>query len=261
MPILADSVALVGYFIDMLNDQEDIRRRARAHKSAAYGAFAEVSRALSGARRLELVDLLAQGPRTVEALARGIGASMSSTSQHLQVLRRARLVETRREGSSVEYRLAPGVDAAFVALRRLALDRSPVLNAAQHDYFVGLGAPETVDRDQLAALVEAGEGVLLDLRPAAEYAAGHIAGARSLPLAALEAAGDDPMALPALAGVAPGALLVCACRGPFCTLAALSVRRLRAAGLPAVRFEDGPAEWRASGGALEGGAGGPGGAG
>lgn len=221
----------------MLNE----RTSARQYKDQVYGAFAEVTRALSSARRLELLDLLVQGPRAVDGLARATDQPVASTSQHLQVLRRSALVETRRLGRQVEYRLAPHVAGTLARLRRLAHDRSPRLAQTHRDFYEAEDAPETIDGPALRRRMAEGTVVLVDVRPAPEYRAAHIAGARSIPLAELDAALPD---LP------EDTLLVATCRGPYCVFAAEAVRALRAAGRAAVRFEDGIAEWAADGGTL-----------
>jgi rhodanese-related sulfurtransferase len=223
--------------MNMLNNKTS----SRPYKDAVYGRFAETTRALGGARRLELVDLLVQGPRTVDALARATEQPIASASQHLQVLRRAHLVETRRLGRQIEYRLAPGVADVLVALRRLAQARDPALAEAQRRYYADRDAPETIDAAALRRRMADGSVVLVDVRPAAEYRAAHIAGARSIPLAELDGA---------LHTLPTDTLIVATCRGPYCVYAADAVRTLRAAGHEAVRFEDGVAEWAADGGPL-----------
>lgn len=215
----------------------------REFKDAVYGAFAEVGKALSSPRRLELLDLLVQGPRSVEALATSVGQPLANTSQHLQVLKRARVVETERHGTTIEYRLAEGVAEVFVALRRLAEARSPVLADAKRVYFASADAEETIDRRELRRRLTEGSAVLLDVRPAAEFAHGHVEGAQSIPIDQL----DDR-----LAELPEDQLVVATCRGPYCVYAADAVRILRASGREAVRFEDGVGEWQADGGRLEG---------
>jgi rhodanese-related sulfurtransferase len=221
----------------MLNN----RLLSRPFKDEVYGAFAHVTKALASPRRLELVDLLVQGPRTVEALARGCGQPVATASQHLQVLKRARLVQTERRGTSVAYRLAPGVAGVFAGLRRLAMARSPELSVATVNFYAAAEAPETIDAEGLKARLQAGEVVLLDVRPKDEFARAHLPGAISIPIGELE---DRVVELPA------GRLVVATCRGPFCTFAADAVRLLRSHGHEAVRFEHGVAEWAADGGRL-----------
>jgi len=214
---------------------------ARALKDASYGAFAAVARAMGSAPRLELLDLLVQRPFTVDALARGIARPFPSTSQHLQVLRRANLVTTRRIGTSIEYALAPGVSDVLVALRRLATVRSAEVQRATQEWFAEAGAPETIDRDALLPLLRQDGAVLVDVRPPDEYDRGHIAGAINVPVDCLV---DRILELP------HDALIVATCRGPYCAFAADAVRILRSHGLKAVRFEDGVAEWEVDGGAI-----------
>jgi rhodanese-related sulfurtransferase len=215
----------------------------RAFKDSVYGAFAEVARSLSSPRRLELLDLLIQGPRPVEALAEALGQSVGNTSQHLQVLKRSRLVETTRRGTTIEYRLAPGVAEVFAALRRLAGDRSPALSQAMAAYYGGADGEEPIDRDTLRRRLKEGSVVLLDVRPRAEFAHAHVSGATSIPIDELEARLEE----------LPGdQLVVATCRGPYCVFAAQAVQTLRASGRRAVRFEGGVAEWALHGGALDG---------
>lgn len=213
--------------------------QTRQSKDFVYGAFAEVTKALSSPRRLELLDLLLQGPRPVEGLARAVGQPLANASQHLQVLKRARVVETERRGTTIEYRLAPAVADVFVALRRLAEARNPALPPARERLHGD--ALETIDRASLQAGLAAGGVTLIDVRPAGEYAHAHLPDALSMPIDELEARIDE---LP------EDALVVATCRGPYCVFAADAVRILRRHGRRAVRFEDGPGEWSADGGTL-----------
>ena len=217
----------------------------RAFKDDAYRAFAAVAKALSSPKRLELVDLLVQRPLHVDELAAAIGQSVGNTSQHLQVLRRARVVETARHGTAIEYRLAPGVAEAFAGLRRLAEARSAELAMARRAFHGETGADDVIDAPTLRRHLAARDVVLLDVRPAAEFAHAHVAGARSLPIDQLADRLDE---LPA------DTLIVATCRGPYCAYAAEAVRALRASGRRAVRFEDGLAEWMADGGPIVAGA-------
>ena len=217
----------------MLNTESGSRR----FKDQAYAAFAECTKALGSPRRLELLDLLVQGPRSVDALARGVGQPVPNTSQHLQVLKRARLVETQRRGTRVDYRLAPGVAQVFVALRRLAEARKPEIAQAKAAFFEG----ETIDRQALQAGLDTHQLVLVDVRPREEFARSHIEGALSFPVQELEGRLDE---LPS------DRLIVATCRGPYCAFAGDAVRILEASGRRACRFEDGVAEWAADGGEL-----------
>ncbi len=213
----------------------------RAFKDAAYAAFAQVTKAMGSPRRLELLDLLVQGPRTVEQLALGTAQPVPSASQHLQVLRRARLVQTQRRGTHVVYRLAPEVGPVFVALRRLAQARSPELQAARGDFFGPEGPLEVIHAEELRSLLAEGRVALLDVRPADEFEHAHIAGARSIPFEELpERLNELPR----------DQLVVATCRGPYCALAIQAVRLVRASGRSAVRYEEGVAEWQLDGGQL-----------
>jgi len=215
--------------------------RIRAFKDGVYGAFAEVTKALSNPKRLELLDLLVQGPRSVESLAGALGQSVGNTSQHLQVLKRSRVVQTRRLGTTIEYSLAPGVEGVFVSLRRLAEARSPTLVHTKQTYFAGAEAEEVVDRDELRRRLADGTAILLDVRPSEEFAHAHVEGALSIPIEQLEARLEE---LPV------DQLVVATCRGPYCVFATDAVQALRRAGRAAARFEDGVGEWRADGGTV-----------
>jgi rhodanese-related sulfurtransferase len=206
---------------------------SRPAKDALFEAIALMGKAFASPRRLELLDLLAQAPRTVEQLARASGQSAANTSQHLQALHAAGLVTREREGTSVRYALA-GDEALrlWLALRDVSAARLAEVERAARNY---LGEPvAAVSRDELRALLGRGEVVLVDVRPADEFAAGHIEGARSLPLDELD---ELPAELPADCEV------VAYCRGPFCAWAHEAVRRLHAAGRRARRLEDGWPEW------------------
>jgi rhodanese-related sulfurtransferase/predicted transcriptional regulator len=203
-------------------------------KDALFDAIALMGKALASPRRLELLDLLAQAPRTVEQLARASGQSTANTSQHLQGLHAAGLVTRTREGTSVRYALA-GEEALrlWLALRETSVSRLAEVERAARDY---LGDDvEAIDRDELIARMRKGDVVLIDVRPREEYEAGHIEGARSIPIDELECH---------LADLPPDREVVAYCRGPFCAYAHEAVRVLRAAGHPARRLEDGWPEWR-----------------
>lgn len=222
----------------MLNNELSVRD----YKDAAYGAFSLVSRAMGSARRLEVIDQLVQGPRTVEDLASRVAQPVPNVSQHLQVLKRAGLVEPRRQGTHVEYRLQPGVAEVFVALRELATRSSPALRELQKDFYEEQGVSDTMSADDLLAGVADGSVVLLDVRPPEEYAHGHLPGARCAPFSQLEELIDE---LP------KDRTIVATCRGPYCVFAADAVKLLRARGFTALRFEDGVGEWQAQGRSLE----------
>ena len=208
-------------------------------QEALYQQLARIGHAVGSAPRLALLDLLAQGPRTVEALAKEAGLTLANASQHLKVLRQARLVETERRGVFVTYRVAEDAVADFlVALRRLGEHRLAEVQQIARAFVEKRGAFEAVDRRRLIQRVRAGEVTLLDVRPVEEYRAAHIAGAVSLPLRDLESH---------LAGLPKDREVVAYCRGPYCVLAPEAVARLRARGFRAVALGDGVAEWRAQG--------------
>jgi rhodanese-related sulfurtransferase/DNA-binding transcriptional ArsR family regulator len=204
-----------------------------------YQQLARIGHAVGSASRLALLDLLAQGPRTVEALAKEAGLSLANASQHLKVLRQARLVETERRGVFVTYRVAEDAVADFLgALRRLGEHRLAEVQQIARAFVEKRGAFEAVDKRRLIERVRAGEVTLLDVRPVEEYRAAHIPGAISLPLRDLESH---------LAGLPKEREVVAYCRGPYCVLAPEAVARLRARGFRAVALGDGVAEWRAQG--------------
>jgi rhodanese-related sulfurtransferase/predicted transcriptional regulator len=206
----------------------------RSEKTALFEAIALMGKAFASPRRLELLDLLAQAPRTVDELARASEQSTANTSQHLQALHAAGMVTRTREGTSVRYALA-GDDAltVWLALRDASMARLAEVDRAAREY---LGEEvEAIDRDELIGRLRRGDIVLVDVRPAEEFEAGHIAGARSIPIAELE---DRLAELPADREV------VAYCRGPFCAYAHQAVRTLRAAGRAARRMEQGWPEWR-----------------
>ena len=203
-------------------------------KDALYEAIALMGKAFASPRRLELLDLLAQAPRTVDELARASGQSSANTSQHLQALHAAGMVSREREGNSVRYAVAD--DEAlrlWLALREVSTARLAEVERAAADY---LGEDvERIGRAELVARLAEGHVVLIDVRPAEEFAAGHIQGARSIPLDELEQR---------LAELPDDAEIVAYCRGPFCAYAHEAVRRLRDSGRPARRLEEGWPEWR-----------------
>jgi rhodanese-related sulfurtransferase len=206
-------------------------------KRELFEQIAGVGRALASGPRLAMLDLLAQGERSVEQLAEAAQLSVANASQHLQVLRRAGLVATQREGARVHYRPAgEDIVALWLSLRDVATERVADVERAARDY---LGDEvEAIGRDELAERLRAGEVVVVDVRPRVEFAAGHIHGARSMPLDELEAR---------LAEIPDGAEVVAYCRGPYCVYAHEAVRRLQAAGRRARRLEDGLPEWRLAG--------------
>lgn len=201
--------------------------------------FARIGKALASPRRIELLELLCQGERSVEELARATGMTVTNASQHLQVLRSASLVTTHRDGTKVICEVADDdVARFFEALRDLAHGRLAEVELILQRHFDDAGELEPVSRDELLERAERDDVVVLDVRPAEEYRAGHIPGALSIPLAELEQRLDQ---LP------PGAEIVAYCRGPYCLLAPRAVEALRRHGLRARRLKDGLPEWRLAG--------------
>ena len=206
--------------------------------AAIYDQFARIGKAVAAARRVELLDLLCQGERSVEALARTTGMTVTNTSQHLQILRAARLVDTRREGTKVIYRLADeNVCRFFLELCELGYARLAEVDQLVRSYLAG-NSFDKVTREELLERVERGDVLLLDVRPVEEFAAGHIAGAVSVPLEELEHR---------LAELPAEVEIVAYCRGPYCLLASRALELLHARGFRARRLEDGLPEWRLAG--------------
>ena len=207
---------------------------SRREKNTLFESITVIGKALGSPRRLELVDLLAQAPRTVDELARASDQSTANASQHLQALHAGGLVSRTREGTSVRYALAGDeVLSLWVALRDLAVARLAEVERAAREY---LGDEvDAISRDELLARMSSGDVVLVDVRPGEEYEAGHIPGAQSIPLDELE---DRLSELPA------GREIVAYCRGPLCAFANEAVRRLRTAGRDARCLEEGWPEWR-----------------
>jgi DNA-binding transcriptional ArsR family regulator len=217
----------------------------RTRKDALFAEFAAVGKVLGNPRRLELLDLLSQGPRSVESLAEAAGLGMSTCSAHLQTLREAGLVESRRDGKRVYYSLA-GSDVAGLwdHLRRVAQSHRPHTELARRAY---LGPEDTaaVDTDELLRRLASGDVVILDVRPGTEFAAGHLPGAINVPLEELAGRiGELPR----------DHEIVAYCRGRYCVLAHDAVRLLTAEGLDASRAADGVLEWRIAGVRIETGA-------
>jgi rhodanese-related sulfurtransferase/DNA-binding transcriptional ArsR family regulator len=212
----------------------------REAKAALFDAFAQVGKGLASGRRIELLDVLANGERSVEALAGQTGLSLANTSQHLQLLRQAGLVAMRRQGTFVYYRLAsPRVLDLCRALRALAAAELAEVERLAAVYLGGDDELEPISRQELARRLERGDGVVVvDVRPSEEYAAGHLPGALSVPVAELRRR---------IAELPADQEVVAYCRGPYCAFAPEAVRLLRAAGRAARRLEDGLPEWAAAG--------------
>jgi rhodanese-related sulfurtransferase len=211
----------------------------RVAKDALFDGLAEVAKALASGRRAEIVELLAQGERSVEDIAVEIDQSVANTSFHLRALVRGGLLETRREGTRIYYRLASDpVAELWAAMRAVAGERVAGLDRLAAAYLGERDGIELIDREELAARLGRGEIVVLDVRPEAEYHAGHIVGARSIPVAELRRQ---------LRTLPQDSEVVAYCRGPYCVYADDAVRQLRQRGFRARRLEDGYPEWQRAG--------------
>jgi rhodanese-related sulfurtransferase/DNA-binding MarR family transcriptional regulator len=212
---------------------------SRAAKYALFEALASVAKALSSGRRAEIVDLLAQGERSVDDVAAELGQSVANTSHHLRNLARAGLVRTRREGTRVIYGLASDqIVELWTVMRDVAADHVAEVDRLADAYLGRRDGLQPITRDELVRRLRRGEATVIDVRPAVEYEAGHVEGARSLPISELRRRLDS---LPR------DGELVAYCRGPFCVFADDAVRLLRRQGLEARRLEDGFPEWKRSG--------------
>jgi rhodanese-related sulfurtransferase len=208
-------------------------------KQRIYELFARIAKALASPARLELLDMLMQGERSVDSLARATNLSVPNASQHLQLLSAARLVDARRQGQRVLYRIADDTVAVlWHTLRRTAEARLTELDAVVRDYMVGRDDFEPISRDELVRRLKAGTATLIDVRPLDEYHAAHIAGATSVPLEQIAAFAKT---------VPKGRSIIAYCRGPYCVLSLQAVATLRKRGIAARRLEDGVSEWHAAG--------------
>ena len=215
----------------------------RRYKDAIYDQFARIGKAAASPKRLELLDLLCQGERTVEVLAREAHLTVANASQHLQVLRAAHLAEAEKRGLNVVYRIAdPKVADFFYAVRSLAETQLAEVEQLTRSFFSGKEGLEAVDRDTLVKRVGTGMATVLDVRPPEEFRAGHLPGALSIPLPELRRR---------LAEIPRNREIVAYCRGPYCVLSVEAVEILRAEGFQAVRMEEGVFEWQQRGLSIE----------
>lgn len=211
----------------------------RVFKDRLYGQLARVGKALGNPHRLELLELLAQGERSVDALATESGLTMANASQHLQALRAAGLIESRKHGLYVHYRLAdPAVFELSKAVQTVAERRLAELERLVREHFGDRSDPEPVPMNELLRRARRGDVVILDTRPAQEFLAGHIAGALSVPIEDIQAR---------LRKLPKNKEYVAYCRGPYCIYADRAVELLRATGRHARRLADGFPEWKAAG--------------
>lgn len=214
-------------------------KRAREIKDRIYEQFSRIGKAIASPHRLEIIELLAQGEKTVERLAAALSIPVANASHHLQALRSARLAEVRKEGTFVFYRLAdPDVFELARMIRIVAERHLAEVDQIVHAYFSARDRLEPVGRNDLVERLRAGEIVLLDVRPAEEYCAGHIAGAVSVPVDELDRR---------LAELPADREVIAYCRGPYCVMAYEAVQKLRSNGRAARRLVEGFPEWRAAG--------------
>jgi rhodanese-related sulfurtransferase/DNA-binding HxlR family transcriptional regulator len=216
----------------------------RAIKTELFDEFARAAQALASGRRVEIIDVLANGERSVEELSRQVAMSVANTSRHLQILKEAGLVAATRNGTRVQYRLAsPAVYQFWVALRSLAAERLPGVKALVEAYLGSREGLEAISADELLARLQAGEPlVMVDVRPTAEYQAAHVAGAVSIPLEELEQR---------LRELPRDREIVAYCRGPYCAFAPEAVRTMREHGYTARHLAEGLPEWSAAGHTVE----------
>tara|TARA_B100000614_G_C14449711_1_gene453750 strand:- start:165 stop:830 length:666 start_codon:yes stop_codon:yes gene_type:complete len=210
----------------------------RRFKNEIYEQFSRIGKAVSSPKRLELLDILCQGERTVEKLAHETALTVANTSQHLQVLKNCRLVEQEKKGLYVFYRPAPMVCEFFFAMRKIAENRIVEIEHIKKNYLDGKKGMEPVDRDALIERIQNQDVILLDVRPPEEFMANHIAGAISVPLKDLGLM---------LSKLPKDKEIVAYCRGPYCVLSVEAVEELNRKGYHAVRLEEGVQDWSALG--------------
>ena len=211
----------------------------RRAKDALFDAFAEVAKALASGRRAEIIDLLAQGERFVEEVAQELGQSVANTSHHLRALARAGLVRTRREGTRIFYHLASDdVATLWAAIRDVAAEHVAGIERLAEEYLGDRDGLEAISRNELASRLAGGDLVVIDVRPEAEFSAGHISGARSIPVGELRRS---------LRALPKDREVVAYCRGTYCVYADDALRELHRRGYRARRLEDGFPEWKRAG--------------
>jgi rhodanese-related sulfurtransferase len=220
-----------------------MKNPGRQFKDAIYEQFSRIGKAVSSPKRLELLDLICQGEKTVETLSRETGLTVANTSQHLQTLKAARLIEAEKDGLYVKYRLADEMVCEFFrSMRVLAENRLAEVDLIKRRFLEGRQGMEPVNRDDLLKRVIEGGVTVLDVRPVDEYRTGHIPGALSVPLDRLKEI---------LASLPTDQEIVAYCRGPYCVLSVRAVEVLRANGFDAIRLEEGVQDWRAMGLSVE----------
>ena len=216
-----------------------MKNPSRQFRDAIYEQFSRIGKAVSSPKRLELLDLICQGEKTVESLAAETGLTLANTSQHLQVLRAARLIEAERDGLYVKYHVADQMVCEFYrSIRVIGENRLAEVEMVKRQFLEGKEGMEPMDRESLIQRIKEGSVIVLDVRPSDEYDAGHIPGSVSVPLNELKGI---------LSGLPRGQEIVAYCRGPYCVLSVHAVEMLREQGFSAVRLEEGVQDWRALG--------------
>lgn len=210
----------------------------RRFKDEIYEQLSRIGKAISSPKRLELLDILCQGEKTVESLAKATALSIANTSQHLQVLKNSRLVEQDKKGLYVFYRIAPMVCEFFFSMRKVAENRLAEIEQIKKNFLEGRKGMEPVDRCALIKRIKEDAITIIDVRPHEEFTAGHISGALSVPLEELEFM---------LARLPRHQEIVAYCRGPYCVLSVEAVELLNKKGFHAIRLEEGVLDWRAMG--------------
>ena len=208
---------------------------ARAWKDAIYSQFARIGKALSSPKRLEILELLSQGPKTVEALARETEASIANVSQHLQVLLQARMVRFEKQGTYAVYQLSSGTTTKLLLLfENLGEEILAEINQLREELTKNIDSPEPLTLEELESRLKSGHVTLIDVRPREEYDVSHIPGAISIPITELEKR---------LSSLPPDKEIVSYCRGPYCVYAAQATQLLKAKGFYALRLQEGVREW------------------
>ncbi|MFQ5675166.1 MAG: ArsR/SmtB family transcription factor [bacterium] len=211
----------------------------REFKDTVFEQFAKIAHAFSSPKRLEIIDILAQGERDVDSLSKQVQMTVANTSRHLQTLKSIRLVASRKAGVQVFYRLADGeVRKCFQRLQSLAEKRSMEIREIVRLFFEERDGMEPISKDDLWKRVQNNDVIVLDVRPSEEYKKGHIPGALSIPLSQLKKRLDE---------IPKGREVVAYCRGPYCVLSAEAMEILRNAGYKAVRLKEGLPEWKEAG--------------
>ncbi len=215
----------------------------REFKDAVFEQFARTAYAFASPKRLEMIDVLAQGERDVESLAKQVGMTIANTSRHLQILKGVRLVETRRSGVQIFYRLADEkVYRCWKELQELAESRVAEIREVVRTFYQEQDALETLTREQLWQRMQDQSVTVIDVRPQEEYRQGHLPGALVIPLSELK---NKIKELP------PDRQVVAYCRGPYCVLSAEAIKILKAAGIRSVRFKESVLDWMESGMPIE----------